>query len=83
MESRFIIKAENVLLENVDNYDFSTEGYLNVTYNDGTEETLFTYTRGSRYINCCRLINCNKHDVITVLEKMYYYHSDLKGYFNV
>lgn len=83
MGDRIIVKAENALLEEVGEHSYSIEGELVVTYKDGDNEILFTYTKGSRHINCSRLIQCTRNEAITALEKMYYYHDDLKGFFNV
>lgn len=83
MEENIIIEAENVFFEEVGNHDYCMEGRLNVKYKDGSTETLFTYTRGSRHINCRKLHQCTRSEALTVLEKMYYYHDDLKGWFNV
>lgn len=83
MEDKKIINAENKMREEVGEHSYSVEGELVVTYKDGSTEALFTYTRGSRHINCRRLIGDTRNDALTVLEKMYYYHDDLKGWFNV
>lgn len=78
-----IINATNIFREEVGEHSYSVEGELVVMYKDGSTETLFTYTRGSRHINCSKLEHRTKNEVITALEKMYYYHDDLKGWFNV